>query len=74
MNKLELEDEKERERIRKRREELGDDEISRREKIYDQAQAICGTLVHHPNAQEVEPLLLLAEELRERLQLWIWPE
>jgi hypothetical protein len=68
------EDEKERERIRKRRDEIGPGEMLRRMTLYDQAQSICHTLVTHPNVKEAKPLLEMAEELRERLNLWTWGE
>jgi hypothetical protein len=68
------EDEKERERIRKRRDEIGPGDLLRRMTLYDQAQSICYTLVTDPNVREADPLLKLAEELRERIRLWTWGE
>ena len=65
-------DDKERERIQKRRDEIGDIEIQRRQNLTDQAQEICFALTHHPNVKEAQSMLLLAEELRERLNVWTW--
>ena len=62
------------EHIRKRRDELAPGELLRRMALCDQAQNICQTLVMDLNVKEAEPLLKLAEELRERLRSWTWGE
>lgn len=63
---------RERLRIILRRAELGDAEIARRQAIADKAQEICAALTYHPKAAEVQPMLKMAEELRERLNTWLW--
>lgn len=65
-------DEQERERVRKRRDELGDAELMRRFKLADKAQDICAALIFHPNVEETRSMLTLAEELCERLKVWTW--
>ena len=68
-------DQEARERPLKRRDELGDAEIQRRQKLADQAQEICFALLHHSEPyfdKDVGSLVKLAEELRERLNDWTW--
>lgn len=65
---------KEEERIRQRRQLIGNDETLRRQRLRDKAQEICYALVSSPDRGDplVEKLLNQAEELREGLHEWTW--
>jgi hypothetical protein len=65
---------KERERCKLRRIELGNDEITRRTDYYNKAQALCAALVgsFDRGNPELEAIIDSAEDLRERIVDYTW--
>jgi len=63
----------EQERCRKRRIELGSEELSLWEILYNMSQVICRKLISIPErTNEVDRLIDKAEDLREALGIYTW--